>query len=239
VVQLTGGQIFQRTPSLELAAEADVSKDEFFVGHSEPNIDPDTYSAMETHDNNPDASTAPTPLVSPPENHSPEPAIADIPTSQNMMGVEETSTPTLSQELLNALYQESLQNSPAESSTSEEIRSTSFCNTSVSEPKQPFRKIVYTEKLSKPALLTSLFFARALRSLGTTEPKANAAPQSPNSKAVALIESHASPQSPNSSKAVALIEPCAEETSSLAQDDKTPMMSTKLKVAERSSKLNS
>ena len=134
--------------------------------------------------NDPDTSTTPGPTpppVSPLENDGAE---FPIPASQNIQGIAVSG---LSQELLKALCQKSLQNSQAKSMTSEE---SSFRNARVSDPEKRFRKIVYKDKLAKPALLTSLFFARAMRSPETTRPKAIASPQSPScSEANYLVES--------------------------------------------------
>jgi len=152
-------------------------------------------------DNNPHVSTPPP--VSPLEN-SPESIIVDFTASQNMTEIEEISTPKISRKLLNDLYRESLQNRPVKSSTSEESCSTSFCNTPCPELKQRVDKVVH--KQAKRALLTSLIFARPMRSLGTTSrPKANVIPQRPAS-----------------SKAVVLIESSVEKTNSLDQGD-TPV----------------
>lgn len=195
---------------MEYAAEAQVSAEEHSVEHSPPDPDlvvSDTGNTMEMCFINPDASTPhPThtpPPVSPLDNDS-----AGITASRDMMDIEEDPTPKSSQRLVNTLHQESLQNTPTRSLTSEESHPTPFCNTPVFEPKQPSRKIVYTDKSqsTKPALLTSLFFARAMKSLENTRPKANPVPQSPNSL-----------------NSAALIESCVEQTSSYNQHDAVPL----------------
>lgn len=199
-------QFIQRTPpSLEHAAEAQYSKEERISGYSTAITDPVASDTSHEMDNSPNVSTPrPTPPpVSPLENDSPESMIVDSTASQDMTRIEKIPTPKISRKLLNDLYQKSLQNPSV--TTPEVGCSTFFCNTPGPELKQRIHKVVHNQ--AKRALLTSLIFARPMRSLGTaSRPKANI-----------------NPQRPESSKAVVLIESSVEETNSLNQGDIAPI----------------
>lgn len=144
-----------------------------------PEIDPVASNGqrkMSFPHGNPDGTTSsPTPPpVSPPENDGPESTIVDIVARQDMMCMDS-----------NSLDQESA-NPPARLSAGEDNFLVSFPD-APPEAKQPSRKVVFADQPTKPALLTPLFFARAMKSLGTTRPAVSQSRKSP--KVADLVKS--------------------------------------------------